>query len=345
MVRLERLRGASVSRLAESLPRRRAGVVALAAAGALIFTGCSGGPGNDDATDAGVTQAAFAIDQDFPDPDVLAVGDTYYAYATNSRIANVQFATSDDLESWELADEDAFPELPAWAEEGRTWAPDVTRLADGRFALYFTAQEAQSGQQCIGVAAADAPTGPFVSASETPLICPLAEGGAIDASSFTDTDGTRYLVWKNDGNCCGLDTWLQLSTLSPDGLSVTGEPVRLLSQTEDWEGALIEAPVLVQHDDAYVLFYSANDYGGYSYATGYASAPALTGPYTKADGPLLSSPLTNESYIGPGGQDIVSGPNGTDHIVFHSWDPAIVYRGMNVLPLSWNGSTPVVGLP
>jgi beta-xylosidase len=351
MVLGERLRGASVPRSSEPLPRRRlCGFLALAAAGALILTGCSGGSGNDDSTDdakgdAEVTPAAFAIDQDFPDPDVLKVGDTYYAYATNSRIANVQFATSTDLESWEVADTDAFPELPAWAEEGRTWAPDVAELADGRFALYFTAQDAASGQQCIGAATADAPIGPFVSASDAPLICPLDEGGAIDASSFTDADGSRYLVWKNDGNCCGLDTWLQLSTLGPDGVSAVGEPVRLLSQTEEWEGSLIEAPVLVQHDDAYLLFYSANDYGGYSYATGYATASALAGPYTKADGPLLSSPLTNESYIGPGGQDIVAGPDGTDQIVFHSWDPAIVYRGMNVLPLSWDGTTPVVDLP
>jgi beta-xylosidase len=348
MLSVERFRGSSLSRTAESRGSaiRFAAVAALA--GVVLLSGCSGGgtdsAGGDDASSEPPT-AVFAIDQDFPDPDVLKFGDTYYAYATNSRTANVQFATSRDLETWEVTDQDAFPELPAWAEEGRTWAPDVTELADGRFALYFTAQDAASSQQCIGAATADAPTGPFTATSDEPLICPLAEGGAIDASSFTDEDGSRYLVWKNDGNCCGLDTWLQLSALTPDGVSLAGEPMRLISQTEEWEGSLIEAPVLVRHDDAYVLFYSANDYGGYSYATGYATAPALTGPYTKADGPLLTSPLTNEAYIGPGGQDVVEGLDGNDRIVFHSWDPAIVYRGMNVLPLTWENSTPVVELP
>ncbi|GGF00963.1 glycoside hydrolase family 43 protein [Mycetocola zhadangensis] len=345
---LEWLRGASSTRFAE--PRGNAGrhllaAVAVVLTGTLVLSGCSTGDTSDGETSEAASPAAFVIAQHFPDPDVLKIGDTYYAYATNSLTANVQFATSDDLETWEIADEDAFPELPAWAEEGRTWAPDVAELADGRFALYFTAQDAASSKQCIGAATADAPIGPFVATSDTPLICPLDEGGAIDAASFTDADGSRYLVWKNDGNCCALDTWLQLSPLGPDGVSLAGEPVRLLSQTEEWEGSLIEAPVIVTHDDSYVLFYSANDYGGYSYATGYATAPALTGPYTKADGPLLTSALTDEAYIGPGGQDIISGPDGSDRIVFHSWDPAIAYRGMNVLPLSWDDSTPVVKLP
>jgi len=336
-----RVRGRAVARAISAL--------AVLAAGTLALTACSGdgsgdAGGADTAAPASETPA-FAIDQDFPDPDVLRVGETYYAYATNSPAANLQYATSTDLETWQPAGEDAFPDLPAWADEGRTWAPDVTELADGRFALYFTAQDAESGQQCIGAATADAPTGPFVGASDTPLICPLDEGGAIDASSFTDTDGARYLVWKNDGNCCGLDTWLQLSPLGADGVTLAGEPTRLLQQTEAWEGSLIEAPVIVKHDDAYVLFYSANDYGGEAYATGYATATALAGPYTKADGPLLTTEITGDAYVGPGGQDVVAGPDGEDRIFFHSWDPAIVYRGMNVLPLSWNGSTPVVDLP
>lgn len=335
-------------RLPRAAMLRPLGIAAFVAAGALVLGGC--GSGSDTEAETGgepaeIAQADFAVDQDFPDPDVLKVGDTYYAYATNSLTANVQFATSSDLETWEVADDDVFPVLPAWAEEGRTWAPDVTELPDGRFALYFTAQEAASGRQCIGAATSDAPTGPFVASSDAPLICPPDEGGAIDASSFTDTDGSRYLVWKNDGNCCGLDTWLQLSPLGPDGVSLAGEPVRLLSQGEEWEGSLVEAPVLVQHDDTYVLFYSANDYGGYSYATGYATASALSGPYTKADGPLLTTELTNEAYIGPGGQDVIVGPDGTDRIVFHSWDPAIVYRGMHVLPLRWDADAPIVELP
>ncbi|MBG6053848.1 beta-xylosidase [Salinibacterium sp. CAN_S4] len=322
--------------------RRGLGVASLGAVAAILLAGCSAA--SSDAADDGATDPAqFVIDQDFPDPDVIEVDGVYYAYATNSRAVNVQFATSTDLETWDVASDDVFPDLPEWADTGRTWAPDVAVLPDGRFALYFTATDASSGRQCIGVAVSDAADGPFVSDSPTPLICPLDEGGAIDAASFVDSDGAPYLVWKNDGNCCELDTWLQLSPLTADGLSLAGDPVKLLTTTEPWEGTLIEAPVIVRHDGEYVLFYSANDYGGDQYATGYATAPSLTGPYRKAAGPLLTTDLTDQQYLGPGGQDIVIAPDGTDRIVFHSWDAAYSYRGMNVLELRWDSGKPVVG--
>jgi beta-xylosidase len=321
-----------------------ASVVALAAAGLLALGGCAADAGgeSEQGGESGDAAPSFVIDQDFPDPDVIAVDGLYYAYATNTPAVNVQYATSPDLETWTASLDDVFPELPSWAETGRTWAPDVTALPDGRYALYFTAQERESGRQCIGVAVAAAPTGPFASDAPAPLICPIGEGGAIDASSFVDDDGSRYLAWKNDGNCCGLDTWLRLSSLTPDGLSVVGEPVDLVKQTEKWEGNLVEAPVIVRHDDEYALFYSANDYGGENYAMGYALAPSIAGPYTKGADPLFTTAMSGSRALGPGGQDIVAAADGTDRIVYHSWDPAFSYRGMNVSALEWPGGVPVV---
>ena len=321
-------------------------LVALASAGLIVLAGCSadatGDGGSGGASVDGDASPSFAIDQDFPDPDVIDVDGLYYAYATNTRAANVQYATSPDLKTWTVSLDDVFPELPAWAETGRTWAPDVSALPDGRYALYFTAQERESGRQCIGVAVANAPIGPFVSDAPEPLICPVGEGGAIDASSVVDVDGSRYLVWKNDGNCCGLDTWLRLSTLTADGLAVVGEPVDLVKQTEEWEGDLVEAPVIVRHDDQYALFYSANDYGGENYAMGYALASSIAGPYTKGDEPLFTTALSGGGALGPGGQDVVAAPDGDDRIVYHSWDPAFSYRGMIVSALEWPDGVPVV---
>jgi beta-xylosidase len=324
--------------------RRVVPLVALASAGLLVLAGCSADAGGQ-AEEAGASDEAepsFVIDQDFPDPDVITVDGQYYAYATNTRAVNVQYATSPDLATWTVSLDDVFPELPTWAETGRTWAPDVTALPDGRFGLYFTALERESGRQCIGVAVAPAPTGPFVSDAPTPLICPLGEGGAIDASSFVDDDGSRYLAWKNDGNCCGLDTWLQLSTLSEDGLAVVGEPVDLVKQTEEWEGNLVEAPVIVRHGDEYAMFYSANDYGGEDYAMGYALASSVAGPYTKGAEPLFITAMSGSTALGPGGQDVVVAPDGSDRIVYHSWDPAFSYRGMSVSVLDWPDDAPVV---
>ena len=58
--------------------------------------------------------------RNFPDPDVMQVGDTFYVYATNNRLAasgsgnNIQIASSADLVNWERLP-DALPELAAWS--------------------------------------------------------------------------------------------------------------------------------------------------------------------------------------------------------------------------------------
>jgi len=324
--------------------------VITAVAAALLLAAC-GGAGDGEAGSAssgtaspsaseGAGDANPVIDDDFPDPDVLEVDGTYYAYATNGNNRNVRVARSTDLVAWEELG-DAMPQLPSWVIPGKTWAPEVTELEPGRFALYFTATNFRPAVQCIGVAVADSPEGPFEAAGEGMLVCPEDEGGAIDASTFLDDDGTRYLLWKNDGNCCGLDTWLQLAPLAPDGLSLAGPVTRLVQQDLPWEGHLVEAPTLVERDGTYALLYSANDYGSNAYAIGYATASSVTGPYTKGEQPLLTT-YRDPRFVGPGGQDVVSGPDGADRLVFHSWYVGQTYRAMNVLPLSWTDGHPTL---
>ena len=324
-------------------------VLAAIVAGVVSVAACSAGPsgtartaGSGGASIPPTGAPPFVIDQDFADPDVLQVGDQYYAYATNTPAVNIQLASSHDLKTWTVSASDMLPTLPAWAVPGRTWAPDVSEVSPGQYVMYFAAASAEPALQCIGVAMAHSPRGPFTPVGDAPLVCPVDEGGAIDPSAFVDVSGTRYLVWKNDGNCCGLDTWLQITPLTKDGLAIAGTSTRLLMQTRAWEGHVIEAPTLVTRAGSYVLFYSANDFAGSSYAIGYATAATLTGPYTKHGEPLLSTSSSGGHYLGPGGQDIVAAPDGSDWLVFHSWDPAGVYRGMNVLPLTWSGNVPSV---
>lgn len=331
-----------------SRPRALAGLSALALA---LTMGCGdGGTSGETSGETSSSSSSAAeggnpvLDRDFPDPDVLEVDGTYYAYGTNTATLNVQVATSTDLETWEPLAEDALPELPSWVIPGKTWAPEVTEFGPGQYVMYPTATNFDPALQCIAVATGTAPDGPFEIVGEEMLVCPPDEGGAIDASTFLDDDGTRYLLWKNDGNCCGLDTWLYIAPLSTDGLSLAGEPTRLLKQDQDWEGNLIEAPTLVERDGTYVLMYSSNDYGSEAYAIGYATADGPTGPFTKSEEPLLSTDATDGRYIGPGGQDVVTAPDGSDRLVFHSWDPLFLERGVNVLPLEWEEGRPVVVL-
>lgn len=319
---------------------RRLALAAVAALAAATLAGCAAA--SDPAPEASEDgPAPFLIDQDFPDPDLLeaeAEGE-YVAFATNSRGANIQFATSSDLVEWDVSLEDALPKLPGWASTGRTWAPDVSAQPGGGYIMYFVAAHTASDRQCIGVATSSVVTGPYEAQEGEPLICTLDEGGAIDPAIFTDDDGSRYLLWKNDGNCCALDTWVQLTPLSADGLSLAGPSTKLFMQTEEWEGNLVEAPVLVKRDGTYAVFYSANDYGGDQYAVGVATASALTGPYEKQPGPFLSSAGTDGRYIGPGGQDVLATDDG-DVLFFHGWNDLLMYRGMYSLPLEWDAGTP-----
>jgi arabinan endo-1,5-alpha-L-arabinosidase len=319
--------------------RRSAGALMVVV---LALAGCSSGQAQTETTDDTVATDDFAIDQDFPDPDILKTDGGYVAYATNGAGFNVQAARSADLDDWNLLAGDALPMLPDWALPGKTWAPDVSELDPGQFVMYFTAASKNPALQCIGVATSTSPDGPFTPAATTPVVCPDDEGGAIDPSTFVDDDGTRYLLWKNDGNCCGLDTWLQISELSADGTALVGETTKLLMQDQPWEGDLIEAPTLVKRDGSYTLLYSANDYGTDAYAVGYATATSVRGPFTKSDGPLLTTELSDGRYLGPGGQDVVTAPDGSDRLVFHSWDSLYIQRGMNVLPLRWKDGAPAL---
>lgn len=285
------------------------------------------------------------IDRDFPDPDTLKVEDTYYAYATQHGIIDVQMAKSTDLVNWELLD-NALLMLPRWAEPGYTWAPEVTSWDDGKtFVMYFTTRDAESDKQCIGVATSDTPEGPF-EPDDKPFICQLDQGGSIDAATLEDEDGTQYVLWKNDGNCCGLPVWIYIQKVSEDGLTLEGEPTRLITNDQVWEGTLVEAPTLWEHNDKYYLFYSANSYAGVDYAMGYAVAEEPTGPYTKPeDEPLLATDMRTGAAIGPGGQDIVVDPDGDTWIVYHSWDPTATYRRVMIDELVWEDGRPVVKGP
>jgi arabinan endo-1,5-alpha-L-arabinosidase len=101
--------------------RRILGVLAVGAL-AVATAGCSPSPAPD-AAPAEERNSTRVLDEEFADPDVLQVGDTYYAYASAGNRKNVQVATSADLLEWEMLDDDALPDLPLWTIPGKTWAP------------------------------------------------------------------------------------------------------------------------------------------------------------------------------------------------------------------------------
>lgn len=259
--------------------------------------------------------------RDFPDPFVLSVGGSFYAFATNAGTTNVQVMSSTDLVHWQ-SEPDALPNLPGWAAEGSTWAPTVLPRGDG-YVLYYTVREPTAGRQAISAAYSSVPQGPYADGSSAPLIYQLSLGGSIDASPFVDTDGTAYLVWKADANAIQQPSSLWIQGLDADGLSMSGQPSQLLRHDAEWENPLIEAPSLVLAAGTYFLFYSANWWNTDHYAIGYATAAHVLGPYTKVTTrrPWFAS---DRGVAGPGGQEWFTDSAGTRRMAYHGWEPSAV---------------------
>ena len=297
--------------------RRRCRLFALVPALVALLAAC-GGDGDEPDGGSGAQFTNPVYRSDFPDPFVLRVGKTYHAYATNSVQDNVQTLRSRDLVHWQPG-RDAMPVLASWVLRGRTWAPEVLRVAPRRYVLYYTARSFDVNLQCLGSAVGRRPAGPFVDRSRRPLVCQTAQGGSIDASPFRDTDGTLYLLWKNDGNCCGFDTYIYSQRLSADGSKLLGKPVRLVKQDAAWEGPLVEAPTLWKNAGRYYLFYSANRFNTESYAVGYAACEGPLGPCRDSrDNPILETAC---GAVGPGHQTLIADDDGETWFVYHAWRP------------------------
>ncbi len=263
------------------------------------------------------------VQGDFADPYALSEPEAIYVYATNTVHANVpvlELPKGEDVDARYLGD--ALPELPSWTVKGFQWAPAVWARPDGTFVLYYVTPSsgAPGNRGCISRATSDDPAGPFTDDSTSAFICPLELGGAIDPSVVVDDDGTPYLLWKSDGNCCDLPTVLHSQRLSRDGLSVAGDAVPLVHATQSWEGDLVEAPSMVRRGDTHYLFYSANDWDSTDYAIGVAECESIQGPCHKpSDEPWMhSSPYS----LGPGGEEFFQPPGSTDiWMVHHGWLP------------------------
>lgn len=279
------------------------------------------------------------ISHDFPDPTILALDNSYYAYSTmstyNGKVWHVPVAKSSSLTSKWVATNDAMPQLPAWVAkdatgDGRVWAPEVAARSDGSYILYFTAHSGAKNVQCIGVALAGSPRGPFKSPSEEPLVCRPEDVDSIDPQAFTDDDGKQYLLYTSGRGKATI--WLQ--QVSSDGITSIGQRRALIQSDRPEEGNIVEAPVLVHHEDKYVLFYSGNAYNSGTYFINYATASSLAATFEKREGQLVNKDTFGGKYLNPGGEDVLPGHR-HDYMAFHAYTTPTT-RSMFVVGMTWD---------
>jgi hypothetical protein len=148
--------------------------------------------------------------------------------------------------------------------------------------LAFFSASRENGKPCIGVAVAAQAQGPWTYRGHS-LCWP---GGVIDPYAFTDTDGSRWLLFKGLGSGGSI----YAMRFDEQSLRPYGTATRLITPDAKWEQGVTEGPSLLLHNGTYYLFYS----GGHccrppcTYAEGIARASGVLGPYVKdPDNPIL----------------------------------------------------------
>jgi beta-xylosidase len=297
----------------------------------------------------------------FADPFVMRLGDAWFAYGTGpdggagaaGRGLAFEVRRSTDFVHWEpLGHALRTPDLPPPddpSDHREWWAPEVIAL-EGRLYLYYSTG-IEDRDHRIRVAVGDEPQGPFedLGVDLTPH-----ERFAIDPHPFVDEDGAAYLFYARDlleGERVGTSIAAD-RLVSPARLA--GDPTPVLPPSADWQlfrrrreiyGAVydwhtLEGPFVRRRLGRYWLLFSGGAWTGDTYAVSWAVADHPLGPWTAApagDAQLLRSV---PGLVGPGHCSIVDGPDGSDWLAYHAWDPGLIARRMCLDRIEWTPDGP-----
>ncbi|MFF9687513.1 family 43 glycosylhydrolase [Streptomyces sp. NPDC014623] len=252
------------------------------------------------------------VDGWYADPDVAIYGDRYWIFPTTSRSYSQQTFmdafSSTDMVTWtkhskvlDIAD------VP-WAKYA-LWAPAPV-FRDGKYYLYFAANDIQSDSEHggIGVAVADRPEGPYKDAIGGPLVSRFHNGAQpIDQDVFIDDDGQAYMYYGGWGHA-------NVVKLNPDmtslGTFADGSTYKEITPENYVEGSF-----MFKRGGTYYMMWSEGGWTGPDYSVSYAMSDSPTGPFKKIDKVLAQDPAVAR---GSGHNSVVNVP-GTDiwYIVYH----------------------------
>ncbi len=296
----------------------------LAGSAALALTACGGGGGGGGSattppvatppvttpTPGNPTQTALSFgNAAVHDPSVIKADGTFYVFGSH-----LAAAKTTDLMSWtKIGDgvNNANPifgnkvttelaETLAWAQSDTLWAPDVIKLGDGKFYMYYCACKGDSPRSALGIAVADKVEGPYVNkqlllksgqwglASEDGSIYDATKHpNVVDPSVFFDATGK---LWMAYGSYSGGIFILQLNATTGLPLAGQGYGKHLMGGNHARiEGAYVLYSPATKYYYLFVSFggLGAGTDGGYNVRVARSLAP--DGPYVDGAGKDMST--------------------------------------------------------
>lgn len=272
------------------------------------------------------------------DPSVLVDGDTVYLYVGHDVAADESYNipeylcySSKDLVNWEYNGVSfrVNPSTVPWASgSDSAWAAQVLKH-NGKYYLYYCTwgNSTYKGYQCIGVAAADKPEGPYTNVSTTPMIngyTMTTENSSgwndIDPTGWIETDANGvehiYLNWGNSENyTCELnDDMISVKDISGDGQITSADIVH--STFNNIDGVYTEAPYLYRRTDEngnytgkYYLFFAKDWREQWAYAT---TDDVMSGSWDYGNLMMTANATSNTSH------GAVFDFNGKTYFIYHN---------------------------
>ncbi|MGW2171585.1 glycoside hydrolase family 43 protein [Streptomyces sp. NPDC001705] len=252
------------------------------------------------------------VDGWYADPDTARYDGRYWVFPTTSKSYAEQTYldafSSTDLVHWTKHSEVLKTADVSWAKYA-LWAPAPIER-DGKYYLYFAANDIQNDSQTggIGVAVADRPEGPYKDAVGGPLVSRFHNGAQpIDQDVFIDDDGQAYMYYGGWGHANVVKLNRDMTSL---GTFADGSTYKEITPVD-----YVEGPQMFKRGGKYYLMWSEGGWTGPDYSVSYAISDSPTGPFEKIDRVLAQDPAVAK---GSGHNSVINVP-GTDiwYIVYH----------------------------
>lgn len=213
--------------------------------------------------------------------------------------------------------------------------------------MYYTGWDDGAGINCLGVATAPSPDGPFAAppGSNGLIMCDPDGQVAIDPTEYENANGLRYLVYKavNAGSENGRGWTIKYVRLNGAG-TATLHPVTPRSAHHLLHpGSRMEAPSLFSTGRKLWMFTARGKFQTCGYYTdAWVSTNGISGDFSRVKSRLLKQDVPNaKTPCGTGGADIIGGGH---FVAYHAWRGGDVtsVRDVYVATASWDSGTPVL---